>query len=233
MASAADRAEVIDSSRQIGVRTRRASSACPTHVVLRQRLLDQQQVERVELRRAAGRRRACRRCWRRPAGGSPEPLAHGLDRLDVPARLDLELDPAVALGRGSRPPTSRAPNRVFVDSDRDAAVDLGAHRSEMVAERDAGVSQLGVEDGHLERRLGHRMTVDRAEELRDPIGGDVAGLEKPWQQVTTNHVLGSVDVLGRVERPRHRHALAPTFDLAGDNPHEEDVALVSRRRTTP
>ena len=38
----------MDSSRQIGVCRRRASSAWPSEVVLRQRLLDQEQVELVE-----------------------------------------------------------------------------------------------------------------------------------------------------------------------------------------
>ena len=50
IAAAAVRAEVIDSSRQIGVRTTLGQLRVPEHVLLRQRLLDQQQVELVQLR---------------------------------------------------------------------------------------------------------------------------------------------------------------------------------------
>ncbi len=49
IASAAARAEVIDSSRQTGVRMIFASAGVAEDVLLVQRLLDQQQVERVEL----------------------------------------------------------------------------------------------------------------------------------------------------------------------------------------
>ena len=139
--------------------------------------------------------------------------------------LDLELDAAIALGEVAADDFDEL-GRILVDADRDSAVDLGAHRSEMVAERDAGGSQLGIEDGHLERRLRHGMTVDRAEDLPDLVGGDVARLEEPRQQVTADDVLGAVHVLGRVERPGHRHAFAPTLGIAGDDAHEEDVAVV-------
>ncbi len=70
------------------------------------------------------------------------------------------------------------------------------------------------------------MTVDRAEDLPDLVGGDVARLEEPRQQVTAHHVLGAVHILGRVERPGHGHAFAPTLGIAGDDAHEEDVAVV-------
>ena len=48
IASAADAADVIDSSRQIGVRDQSGQLGVAEHVVLVERLLDQQQVERVE-----------------------------------------------------------------------------------------------------------------------------------------------------------------------------------------
>ena len=54
IASSATRAEVIDSSRQIGVRIEPRQLGVPEEVVLGQRLLDQQQVVRVELGERAG-----------------------------------------------------------------------------------------------------------------------------------------------------------------------------------
>ena len=98
MASAAARAETIDSSRQTGVRSA-GQLGVAAQVVLRQRLLDQQQAEVVEPGEVAGVGEA--------VGGVgvdleqhvvAEALADGAHRLDVPAGLDLELDPQVAVG---------------------------------------------------------------------------------------------------------------------------------------
>ena len=99
IAAAADCAETIDSSRQTGVWIRRARSAWPEHVLLVERLLDQQQVERVEPgevpRVGEGVRRVGVDLEQHVVA---EALADGAHRLDVPAGLDLELDPHVALG---------------------------------------------------------------------------------------------------------------------------------------
>ncbi len=101
-----------------------------------------------------------------------------------------------------------------------------ANGAEVVGERTARGAQLGVEDGHLECRLRHGMTVERTEDLGDLIRGDVAGLEEARQQVAAHHILGSVGVLRGVERPGHGDALAPAFGLGADDVHEQDVALM-------
>ncbi len=166
IASAAARAEVIDSSRQTGVRIWLASSACPQHVVLGERLLDQQQAELVEPGEVAGVAEG--------VGGVgvdlqqellAEALADRPHRLEVPARLDLQLDAAVA-GRRGRPRPGRAGRRRVGDPDRDAGGDARAHGAQVGAEGHARGAQLGVEHRHLERRLGHRVALDRGEERR-------------------------------------------------------------------
>ena len=194
-------------------------------VVLGQRLLDQEQVELVELRQL--------RSVGQGVGGVGvdlqedlrEALANRADRLDVVPGLDLELDAAVALREIAADDLDEL-GRILVDADRDAAVDGGTHGSEVLGQRDAGDPKLGVEDGHLERRLRHRMTVERPEELRDLVRGDVAGLEETRQQVTAQDVLGAVGVLRGVERSGHRDALTPAFGLGADDADEQDVSLL-------
>ena len=98
MAAAAACADVIDSSRQTGVRISFAQLGVAEHVLLVQRLLDQQQVEGVEPRqvpRVGERVRRVRVDLQQHVVA--EPLADRAHRLDVPARLDLQLDPDVAL----------------------------------------------------------------------------------------------------------------------------------------
>ena len=80
-------------------------------------------------------------------------LADGADRLNVPARLDLQLDAAVALvevaGHGLQELGDGA-----VDADRHTAVDLRPDGAEIPPERLARGTKLGVQDGHLDRGLG-------------------------------------------------------------------------------
>ena len=92
---------------------RRARSArragVPEQVVLLQRLLDQQQVEGVERGEVRAGRARVRRRSRRPAAGCRRRTAPArAHRLQVPARLDLQLDPAVALRRRTRRPRPAA-----------------------------------------------------------------------------------------------------------------------------
>ena len=145
-------------------------------VVFSQRLFDQKQVELVELRQPRGVGKCVSGVGVDLQEDLREAFANGADGLDVMAGLDLELDAAVALREVTADDFDQL-GRILVDADRDSAVDLGADCSQVFGQRNAGPSQLGVEDGHLERRLRHRMTVDRVEDLPDLVGGDVTGLE--------------------------------------------------------
>ena len=81
------------------------------------------------------------------------------------------------------------------------------------------------------RGLGHRVALEHGQQA-----GDVGrGQRRPGQEhrgeEVLDHVLGAVDVLGRVPRLAHRHALAPALAGVGLGPHEQDVAVASRRRS--
>ena len=96
IADSAVATETIDSSRQIGVVIRSASNRVPEQVVLVQRLLDQQQVEVVEpgeVLDGVAAVRLVRVHLQRDVGPT---VPARPQRLDVPARLDLQLDPPVA-----------------------------------------------------------------------------------------------------------------------------------------
>jgi hypothetical protein len=194
-------------------------------VVLGERLLDQQQAERVELGEvvAIGLRVG--------AVGVDleqqvvaEALADGGDGFDVPPGLDLQLDAEVAvvevaaddveqLGDGGR------------DADGHAAVDLGASGPEVLGQRPVGGPELGVEHGQLDRGLGHRVPVHPRDEAGHVGRGHVRGGQDGWRQVPPHDVVGAVDVLGRVARFGERHALAPALGVGADDVHEQGIAL--------
>ncbi len=132
-------------------------------VLLLQRLLDQQQAERVEPAQLGDVRQRVR-----GVGVDleqqlvAEAFAHGTDRLHVPAGLDLQLDARVPLGHVSLDGVQELGDRVH-DADRDPArhrVPGGAQRG---GERRPLGAQFGVEHRHLQRRLGHPVPLDRGE----------------------------------------------------------------------
>ena len=99
-----------------------ASSAWPSRSSSGQRLLDEQQVERVELGEVRGVVEGVGGVRVDLERDVAEALAHRAHRLDVAAGLDLQLDPPVALGEV---PLDRAQQvgDVVVDPDGHAAVD--------------------------------------------------------------------------------------------------------------
>ncbi len=114
--------------------------------------------------------------------------------------------------------------------DADPARDARRRRTEERRERLARGAQLGVEDRHLERPLGHRMAVELGQARRhvgrlERAGGDQAG-----EEVMDHHVLGPVDVLGGVARLAEGDAFAPALGLgavcvAQHDAHEQDVTV--------
>ena len=125
------------------------------------------------------RRPACRRRWRRPAAGSSaEPLANRRDGFHVPARLDLQLDPRVALvdvAADLVQQRRRSSAGMPTDTPQSA---LDAHRAEVRRQGLPGGAQLGVEHGHLQGGLGHRVAANRLQQAAArPRRRDVAAGE--------------------------------------------------------
>ncbi len=144
-------------------------------VLLVEGLLDEQQVELVEPAQVLDVDPRVRRVGvdlERHVG--PDQLAHETHRLEVPAGLDLELDADVpvvdvALDLAQQPVDG------VEDADADAARDPIAGAAEVRVQAGAVGAELGVEHRHLERRLRHRVPLDRPEQSGDLAGGDVAG----------------------------------------------------------
>ena len=196
----------------------------PADVLFRQRLLDQQQVELVELREPlAIEAGVCgvRIYLEEDVSESFADRAHGLEVL---SRLDFELDPAVALFEVALDSAQELVH-VLVDADRDTAVDLGASAAEVLAEGDSLCAELSVEDRHLERALRHRVPTHALQRRRNELSGHVVEREQPRQQVLANHVVGAADVLVRVERLDERDTLAPALRIGADYTDEQDFAL--------
>ena len=123
----------------------------------------------IEQSKMGGVRQGVRRVGVDLQGDLAESLAHRTDRLDVPARLDLELDAAVALlevvAHGLQQLRDGPMN-----AHRDAGVDGRAHRAKVRRERFTLGAKLGVEDCHLDRGLGHVMAMDGAQNRANVLG---------------------------------------------------------------
>jgi hypothetical protein len=190
-------------------------------VVLGERLLDQQQVERVELGQPS--------CVAQGVGGVrvdlqeqvvAEALPHRAHRLDVPAGLDLQLDPDVALVEVAADDVEQLRNRVH-DPDGDTGWHAVTHRAEERRERLPRRAQLRVEQRHLDGGLRHRVALDRLEDVRDLPRRDVPGGEQPGEQEPAYDVLRGVDVLVGVQRRVHGDALAPAVAVRSERADQQ------------
>ena len=208
----------------------------PHQVVLWQRLLDEQQAELVELGEVLEVLASVRRVrvhLQRDVGPA---LAYLARRLDVPPRLDLQLDPAIA-GLDvlldlceQRPHPVR--DVVGRDPDRDSAVDLRACRPEVRRKRLALLAELGVEDRSLDRSLGHRVTTHWAHRIA--CRHRVAGPPDAREQMVSDQWQAGVDIFGGVQRRARGHALGPAVDASlGAGSDEQDVSVdLQRKRGT-
>ena len=105
-------------------------------VVLRQRLLDQQQVQIIQRQQAPRRFRGYRPSWRRPAGGcSGRRCARPVHRPHR-ARLDLDLDAAVALRQVALNTLTSASGESWMPTDTPTAT-FFAHAAQQLAQRAA------------------------------------------------------------------------------------------------
>jgi hypothetical protein len=201
------------------------------NVLLREGLLDEKEVEVVEscemLAVGAGVGRVGVDLQRQARA---DQITYCGDRLDVGAGFDLQLDPHVAVVD-----VALHLGEEFVDRGEDphadAARDALRGDPEEVGERAGLGAQLGIEDGHLERPLGHRVSVDLGQRRADV--GRLEGAVGPeaGEEVVGDDVLGAFHVLGGVARFRQGDALAPSLRPravgAGQlDPHEQDVPPV-------
>ncbi len=143
-----------------------------------------------------------------------EPLAHGPHRLDVPARLDLELDPEVALGEVAGDGVEQLRDASDGCRPSTPAGTRSCDRPEVGAQATGRPARSSASSTAISRaRLGHRVPFDTGEQRPDPCRGDPAVAlsgGEPGQQMVAQDVLGAVDVLRGVERARHRRRTRPS-----------------------
>ncbi len=147
-------------------------------VLLDEGLLDQQQAEPVEFAqvvdigdRVRGVRVDLQQAVR------PEQFANGRDRLEVPARFDLQFDALVALGDVAGDLVEQLSDRRG-DADGDAAVDPVPYRTEVPGEAGSRRAQLRVEQRGLDGGLRHAMADHRGEDARGRFRRGLPGREE-------------------------------------------------------
>ncbi len=197
-------------------------------VVVPERLLDAEQVEGVQGGEG-------------PAGGTgiaaiavdlegegPEVGADSGDRLDVPSRVDLQLDPPVALGHPLADRSDQGLHRVG-HANRDAGHHLATGRPQAGGQGLVEGLAFGIEHGKLEGRLGHPVPLHPTEQ-RTHVGRreGAPGGQEARQQVASQDIHRPFGVLGAVTRIAHGHALAPTLGALVVETDQPDIALGDR-----
>ena len=153
----------------------------------------------------------------------PEALPDRLHRLEVPPRLDLELDAAVAL-----PEVPLHLVEELADRARDAHGDSGRHplgdATEVAGQGDADRAQLRVEHGHLQRGLRHLVALESRKQRLDVLSMEVVLREQRRYEVALESQPCRLDVLGGVHRIGSCDALSPPLALGGLDADEHRLA---------
>ena len=186
-----------------------------------ERLLDHQQVigverpEEIRVRESVGRVGVDREHDPRV------PPADLADDRDVGARLDLELDAAVA-------ETEIAVHALVqgvhagLDAQAHSDLDLVAHSSDDTGDGLAAQPRDEVHERELDSRLGHGVAAERAEARRQVVQVVDLLAEDRGAQVVADDVARGADRLVAEEGNLPGHALAPSRMAAGIEPDQED-----------
>ena len=194
-----------------GRTNRRLERGVIADVVVVERLLDHHEIVGVELRQVGpvaelvGGVRIDHQRNRTEAG------AHDVDGLDVPARLDLDLDATITRLAFDGDALEQLVERVL-DPNRharfDAARDPFRGAPEHLGKRTPLSAREQVPGGHFDRRFRHVVAADRAERREDIAGMREVVAEHERRDEVRDDVPGGPCGLGAVERVGVRHALA-------------------------
>ena len=195
-------------------------------VVGGQRLFQEQEAERVERpqvgctgQRVSGVRVGLQRQVR------AESVPHRPDRLNVPARLDLELDPPVALLQVTFDLAEQFGHRTG-DAHRDPDRDPVPHRPQILGKRHLFRAQLRVQHRRLQRCLGQLMPLDRREHPLDPGRCRVRGCHQHRDQILGHHRPRPRQELRLIQRPGVDGTIRPPLALGGAHAHQQGDPLV-------
>ena len=198
------------------------------HIVVVERLLDHHEVEAIE-------RGEVRRIPERVGGigvdhqrDRAEPRAEPFDGLDVPARLDLDLDALIARLALDGHSVEQLVERVL-DADRDAGRDRPAPASKRLPERLAVLLRVEVPRRHLDDGLGHVVATDARH--RGPEIARVRELaaQHERREKFRDHVPDRFRRFAAVVGVVFRDGLAPALRAVAVHGDEHEHAIVGPR----
>ena len=150
--------------------------------------------------------------------------SHRSDTLDVQARLDLQLDPLIALAQ-VRLNALEQLGRVVGDTDRDAARHAILVGPQMLSEGTPLGAQLRIEERVDHGGLGHGIAANTSEDTIQVVGGHVPRREERRRQEVADRQPRALVPLFGVAGIEPGHALPPPFCVFGDDPREHTHLL--------
>ena len=129
------------------------------NIVVVERLLDHHQSESIQPREVIGVGQRVRGVGIHHQRNRSEPVPHGPHRVDVPTRLDLDLDSPVSGGALAVHFRRQLVERIL-NADRDARGNAIARPAERAAERLATLPRVQIPRRHLDRRFRHVVAAD-------------------------------------------------------------------------
>src|SRR5260370_14757244 len=194
--------------------------------VIPQRLLDHQQIERVELAQMlklierVGGIRVHTENDIRPAG------ADLLQHIQIPSRLHLDLDPPVSR-RQLRFDVLQKLFRRVLNADRNAARDLAPRSSQQLPERQLFLPRLRVPHRVFERGFGHAVAADSGNPRRTIPTSRQLTLKQQRRQILLDRRPRGFGPFRAVKRIFPGDALAPPAHSIDLDTHQQDAAAIN------
>mgnify|MGYP007107674785 CR=1 FL=1 len=208
----------------------RAQPAVIVDVLIAERLLQHEQVERVERLQRGGVGQSVGRVGVEHQRDVRELGAHGPRQLHVVARLDLQLDAPVALLQVAGNDVYRL-GEARLDADADADLDALARpfrvgERQLLGEGEAVALGRQIPDRLLQRRLGQRVAAHEAEARRDLLRLVQLCAEQGRDEEILEDVPRCVHRLVAVAGVVGGHALAPALQPVRVDGDDDGVALL-------
>ena len=194
-------------------------------VVVLERLLDHHQIELVERRQVRRVRQRVGGVGVDHQGDRAEPLAQARDGLDVPPRLDLDLDALVSVGALGRDAILELLERVL-DANRHAGRHRPAAAAKHLPERHALLLRVQVPRGHLDRRLRHVVAAHARQRRPHARRMGECAPDDQRRQKLGDDVPDGLGGLAAVVRIGVGDRLAPAIDAVAAQAHEDERAVV-------
>ena len=192
-------------------------------VVFLQRLLDEEEIEAVELGEDVGIGEGVRGVRIDLQRDGTEGVPHRGGVGDVAARLDLDLDPHVALVEVPGDGIDEG-IRTLLDADGHPARHAIDRRAQVLPERPSLGAEGGVENGEFEPRLHHAVADEGLERRTDIVGAQRAHVEQSRDEPPLRDIPRSSRVLARIQRRGLCDDLAPAVAVGGAGTDHDDLA---------